>query len=557
MDKWLSHPTALKIISLVLGILLWAVVHFDSERSPNTVASLTETRIIDTVKVEAAGLDERNFALRVMEPQSVKLKVRGTRGDLFSASPEDYKMVVDVTGMEEGRHELPITVSRLPRNIELVSVTPHTVSVVLESMLTKEFEVKIKTEGAPAKGYKAGEPIVKPNNRVHVTLPEDRMNEVGSVSAVVNIKDEEKTVTTKKAKVVVLDKNGNEMTEASVNPSVVEVEVPITMPFKQVPLQIGFTGKLPAGLAVASFKPSVEQVTIYGPQEALNKIDFYDGINVDLSKLTQSGTIDLNIPTVGNIEAVDPGKVTVQIEIVNSETMVLSQIPITIIGLSDPLKAKMILPSLGKQDITISGASSVLADIGAKDVQLIADLSGLGSGNHNVRLDVHLPRFVTLYSGNPTVTVEVSDGREVSVPPDDIPTDADPEGTGEPEGNGQTPPVGENNPQAGGSSGSNSGSGTGNGSADPNANGNAGGTNSGSNPSSNGGSGSTDAGSGSGGGPGNHGPGNGAGTGTGTPGNKDPNTSTGEEGSPGAGTNAGKPSDFTNSNNDGASQSTN
>jgi len=557
MDKWLSHPTALKIISLALGILLWAVVHFDSERSPNTVASLTETRIIDAVKVETVGLDERNFALRIMEPQSVKLKVRGTRGDLFSASPEDYKMVVDVTGMEEGRHELPITVSRLPRNIELVSVTPHTVSVVLESMLTKEFEVKIKTEGAPAKGYKVGEPIVKPENRVHVTLPEDRMNEVGFVGAVVNIKDEEKTVTTKKVKVVVLDKNGNEMTEASVNPSVVEVEVPITMPFKQVPLQIGFIGKLPAGLAVSSFKPSVEQVTIYGPQEALNKIDFYDGINVDLSKLTQSGTIDLNIPVVGNIGAVDPGKVTVEVEIVKSETMVLSQIPIKIIGLSDPLKAKLLLPSLGKMDLNIAGASSVLADVGAKDVQLIADLSGLGSGNHSVKLEVHLPRFVSLYSDNPTVTVEISDGREVSVPPDDIPTDADPEGTGESEGNGQTPPIGGDNPQAGGGSGNSNGNGngngSGNGSADPNAGGNAGGTNSGTNNSGNGGSGNTDPGNGSGGGSGNQGSGNG------TTENKDPDTNGSENGGSGTGSNAGKPSGFNNSNstNDGASQSTN
>ena len=67
MDKWLSHPTALKIISLVIGILMWAVVHFDSERSPNTVATLTETKEIDAVQVKAVGMDEKNYALRSVD----------------------------------------------------------------------------------------------------------------------------------------------------------------------------------------------------------------------------------------------------------------------------------------------------------------------------------------------------------------------------------------------------------------------------------------------------------------------------------------------------------
>ncbi|MFD0715911.1 CdaR family protein [Paenibacillus sp. GCM10027626] len=472
MDKWLSHPTALKIISLFLGTLLWAVVHFDSERSPNTVASLTETRMIESVKLEAVGLDERNFALRLLEPTSIMLKVRGARSDLISASPEDYKMVVDVAGMEEGRHELPITVSRLPRNIELVGVTPRTATVVLESMLTKEFEVEIKTTGDPANGYKAAIPIVKPNNRVHVTLPEDQMNEVGFVGAVVDIKGEEKTVTAKKVKVVVLDKAGEEMTEAVVNPSVVEVEVPITMPFKKVPLQIGLTGKLPSGLAIASFKPSVDQVTIYGPQDVLNKYDFYDGINVDLSNLTQSGTIDLNIEPTGQIEAVDPGKVSVEIEIVEAKSMVLPQLPVSMIGLPDDFKAKLVLPSPGKMDLTIEGASSVLADISGKDLQLIADLSGLGPGSHNVKLEIHLPRFVSIVGNPPVVTVEISDGTETATPPpEDIPADVPPAGE-ETESPDETP-IGQ-----GGSSGATNGNNAASPGNDVEAGSNNGGTNS-------------------------------------------------------------------------------
>ena len=83
MDKWLSHPTALKIISLVIGILMWAVVHFDSDRSPNTVATLTETRDIDAVQMKPIGMDDKNYALRLLDPAAVHLTVRGSRSDLL------------------------------------------------------------------------------------------------------------------------------------------------------------------------------------------------------------------------------------------------------------------------------------------------------------------------------------------------------------------------------------------------------------------------------------------------------------------------------------------
>ncbi|WP_274653932.1 CdaR family protein [Paenibacillus humicola] len=415
MDKWLSHPTSLKIISLVIGILLWAVVHFDSEKSPNTVASLTETKVIDAVKVEATGLDDKNYALRVIEPSTIRLTVRGTASNLVFATPDDFQVTVDVSGAKEGRQVLPVTVS-LPRGIERIGVEPSVVTVELEKMVTKEFEVQITTEGQPANNYKLGEPIVKPNNRVHITLPEDRMDDVGFVGANISVEGEEDTVNEKKLKVNVLDKDGNEMNDAQINPSVVEVEVPITKPFKKLPLQLGLTGKMPDGLAISSFQPSVDQVTIYGPQEMLDRYDFYDGLSIDLSKLKQSGTMELNIPPEDGIASVDPNKVTVDYTVVPAATKVLPQLKVGLIGLSDGLKAKLVTPESGMLDLPIQGAPNMLKDVGVQDVQLIADLSGLGPGSHVVPVEIHLPRFIEDHLDGPlSVTVEITDA---SHPPD-------------------------------------------------------------------------------------------------------------------------------------------
>ncbi|GGE02228.1 CdaR family protein [Paenibacillus nasutitermitis] len=427
MDKWLSHPTALKIISLAIGILLWAVVHFDSERSPNSVASLTEVKEYEAVQVNAVGLDENNYALRLVEPSAVKLAVRATKSTLLQTAPDDFQVTVDVSQAKEGSQVLPITISK-PNGVEVVSKQPSTVTVVLERMITKEFEIQVKTEGEPKNGYKPGTPIVKPNKRVHVTLPEDVMNDVGFVGATVSVDGEEATINQKKVKVIVLDKNGKEMTEAIATPSVVEVEIPITMPVKKIPLQIGLTGNLPDGNAMDSFTASVEQISIYGPQNVLDKVDFYDGLKVDLSKLSQSGTIELDIPPPEGVVSVEPSKVTVKYTLVPVSVKTLTQLKVTFISLSDGLTAKITAPEKGMVDVPVRGSTSVLAGVTAKDVQIIADLNGLGPGSHIVPLEVHLPSFVELTSTIPmNITVEIAENPLATAPP----------------GSGNDPPAGE------------------------------------------------------------------------------------------------------------------
>ncbi|WP_308636551.1 CdaR family protein [Paenibacillus silvisoli] len=419
MDKWLSHPTAIKVISLMIGILMWAVVHFDSDKTPNTVANLTETQEIDAVQVKPIGMDDKNFALRLLDPGAVHLTVRGSRSDfLIAQAGNDYEVTVDLSQAVEGRKVLPVKVN-LPKGLELIDVSPSNVTVVLERIVTKEFEVSIKTEGTPGKGYKIGQPVVKPNNRVHVTLPKDQMSLVDSVGGTLSVEGEEETVNDKKMKLVAYDKEGNELTDAIISPSVVEVEIPITKPFKKLPLQIGFRGSLPEGYAMSSFSQSVDQITVYGPQDVLDKYDYYDGITVDLSKLKESGTMELDIPPMEGIANVDPQKVSFEYKIVLAETKVMSHLPVKMIGLSEGLNAKVTLPPNGMVDAIVKGASNVLAQLESKDVQLIADLTGLGPGSHVVPLEMHLPQFVEQAPNAPiTVTVEITDSTATIAQPD-------------------------------------------------------------------------------------------------------------------------------------------
>ncbi|QTH43506.1 hypothetical protein J4772_03405 [Cohnella sp. LGH] len=441
MDKWLNHPTIAKFVALALGILMWAVVHYDPDNSaPNNVASLYDTKVIEGVTVQPFGLDERNFVLIGMEPLKVNLTVRGTKSDLKVAQTKDYRIRVDLRTVGEGQHTLTLE-ENLPKGITSVSISPSTVVVSIEALQTKEFEVAIQTKGNPAKGYKVGTPILKPGNRVHVTLPKSQLAEAESVGATIEIDGEKETIKNKSVKLVVYDKQGKPMEGATIDPAVLEVEVPITNPFKTVPLQFKMVGRVQSGLGVASFKPDVEQVTVYGPQDALDKIEFIE-VEVPLGDVRNSGKVSVPLKVTPPLIEISPATIDIQIEVLLSTTRKLEGLPIELIGLGEGLLAKIVDPETGKADITIQGAPQTLDRLRPGDVDVIVDLSGRGPGVYTLPLVVSLERFMEQVGGTSSIVVEIVDeaAQETTTEGEEPPEEGVPEEseTPPPESGGET-----------------------------------------------------------------------------------------------------------------------
>lgn len=476
MDKWLSNPTAMKLVALALGLILWAVVHFDDSQPAPAVTSSLETKTFSTVKVQPYGLNERSYVLQGFDPPTVKLTVRGTKSDLLRATTEDYRVRVDLSTVTEGEHTLTLR-AELPRGVDLVSMTPDTVKVTVEELQTKEFEVEIATKGTPVQGYKAGIPILRPTNRVHVTLPSGELSRVVKVAGTVSVEGESKTIKSKSVKLAAYDSAGNPIEGAVLDPAVLEVDVPITNPYKTVPLQFKLLGHMPPGLSIASFKPDAEQVTVYGPQNVLDKVEFVEA-DVQLAQLTKSGKVTIKLQGVDAITEYSPAEVNVDIDVVLSSTRSIQGLPVTIEGLGEGLHAKIVDPSTEKVDITVQGAPAMLDTLQPGDVDVVADLSGRGPGTYTVPIVVNSPRFIDQAGGNMSVTVEIASDEPVVATPDDGAGAGTGDGTG-----------------AGAGSGAGSGSGTGTGSAD------SGSGTGGSNEAHRGGTG-TDAGAGSGSGSG-------------------------------------------------------
>lgn len=426
MDKWLLNNTSTKIIAILLAVLLFIVVHKDDAKTAAT-KPVNDTTWINQVKIEVVGLDEESLVIRDMSKDRVSVQVQGKKAKINALRAEQFKVVLDLSGYGAGQHMIQLNYE-FPDGITVETLVPSVILVELEEVQKQQFEVEVKTKGTPKEGYTAGTPIIRPSNQVHVNLPATRMSKVKSVSAVVNIDKATESVIEKQVKLTAYDSEGKVMNDAVITPAVVEVEVPVTKPFKSVPLQLKFSGDLPPGMALEAVDPEVNVVTLYGDTKVLAGIEFYDQVDINVSELATAGTHTVNVKLTPppNIEKMEPSTIDVKVTIAEATERVITNVPITLTGESDKLHTSITEPASRKHDVTVVGASKVIGALTAKDIQLIANVNDLPTGIHTITLQVNLPRFVRLVNpGSLIVTVLITDkDKPVDVPPITTPEDS-------------------------------------------------------------------------------------------------------------------------------------
>lgn len=392
MDKWLRNTNVVKVIALILGILLWAVVHLEDNSFPGATGTAIKEYTISNVAV-TPKYDSSQFYIRSIEPSSVAVTLSGRDSGLKKVPTSGYSIELDLTKVGKGEHILPLSPVNFPPSV-IVKIFPTTVKVTLEEKVKKEMPVAINVTGTPATGLKAGQPIIKPN-RVIVTVPSSREDDVDSVRADLSV-DKAQSPISKQVRLIAYDKNGKEIDSASIDPPVVDVEVPITSPFTTVPLQLKLVGNPPRGYAVESLTKSIDKVTVYGPQDQVEHMEFYEGPVINLSDLKEDKELILDIPLKNNITQVEPSKVEVKLNVVPSAVKMLEGTPISISGQNDGFETKVIAPEGGKLNVVVEGAPNVLDKLKATDVQAIVDVSNMPPGKYELPVTLNLPTFVKI-----------------------------------------------------------------------------------------------------------------------------------------------------------------
>jgi YbbR domain-containing protein len=142
MRTWVFHNLGLKLLSLFLAALLWAVV-------------LGEQKVEVTVSVPL-NLDLPQNLFLVNDPtDTLEVRVRGPKTLVTSVTPREIAVGELPVKRVEGENMIPSReeLVRVPRGTQVVEVTPRRVRVVLERATEREVEISPRVEGSPPDGY--------------------------------------------------------------------------------------------------------------------------------------------------------------------------------------------------------------------------------------------------------------------------------------------------------------------------------------------------------------------------------------------------------------------
>lgn len=410
MEKWLHNNTVMRIVAVLLAILLWVVVHLDEQGTITPSASQIHTRTISEVQVTTVGLNKELLSIQAIDPEYVTLVLKGNESTVNAVRPNAgeglNQIQLDLSGIHEpGQHAVALQSIGFPEEIE-VTIYPPTVNVTVEEIASKEVPIHIELKGEPAEGYIADIPIINPIRAV-VDVPDSILQQITAAKAIVDISDATSAVEVT-SRLFAIDESGNEI-DAVISPAVVHVIVPITSPFKTVPIQVKLINEPAEGYSVASMKLSETEITLYGPEAVLDMIDIYQLVEIDLTELKNTQRLNIVLPLIEGIHEIKPAAITVELVVVPSITKVLEQVPITISGANQNYMTTIIDPETGALDVVVEGAASVLETVTLDNVQAIVDVSNQPQGVHELPVKLNLPNNVAYGDDEPlivTVAIE-------------------------------------------------------------------------------------------------------------------------------------------------------
>ena len=392
-EKWLNKKNTLVFISLFMALLLFFYV----DNQANTVID-SAAEVLHNQTVEATYNKEAYVVEGI--PETADVTLIGRTVDLYLAKQlSTGKVSVDLSNLKEGTHKVDLSYESSINSVTY-KLDPSSITVNVYPKVSQTKTVTIDVINKDKLDSKLSvQSVTLDKEEVIIKGTDDEksshnINKVATVKALVDvgsIVDPKAGVNTvDKVKLVAYDKYGN-VVDVEIVPETVTATVNIesysgTAKLKVIPKNID---KISFGKAISSITTSVNEISIYGDQETVNKYsESYIPIEVDVSGLTDNKTYTVVVPKPEGIREVSEKTITVKISIGKEESKEVDDIKIDAINLGPNLKAGAIGENSSKTTVVVKGTKEVLDAIDSTTIKATVDLSGLGEGEHTVNVKV-------------------------------------------------------------------------------------------------------------------------------------------------------------------------
>jgi YbbR domain-containing protein len=396
--------------ALVLSLAVWVAAV--------TAADPDEVRTYATpVPVQVVGQDP-GLVINNTMPKEVRVTLRAPRSiwDQLTARPDSIRAVLDLSGLSAGKHALDIQIQVDLRPVRIVTVSPASVVLELEPLITRNFAIEMKLSGQPAVGYQVGDPAFDPTE-VTVAGPQSQVERVARVQVPVNI-DSIREGIDQSIPIEALDQNGQAVMGISIHPDSAHVALPVSRQggFRDMAVKVIVRGQLASGYRLDSISVFPPVITIYSSDPAI--VNALPGVvetqPLDLQDAKDNLTTRLQLKLPAGVSVVGEQTVLIQAGISPIQSsLTLSGERVEMLGLPAEMTAQI---SPATVDVILSGPLPLLDTLTRQDVHVTVDLTGLAAGTHQL-----VPKVEVLIS-NVTVESLLPGTVEVILAPGSTPT---------------------------------------------------------------------------------------------------------------------------------------
>ena len=412
LDSLWQNNTFFKVISVVIACIIWVVVAMNMKTDiPREIKEVPVTMDNQTSFITRMGLtiigDESLF---------VDVTIEGQRLVVGSIKPEDIAVSVDLSSVNgAGNFSLPLVAENVSgKDFAISSISPSTVNLKFDRMVTKKFNVDVKMEGlvVPEEGYLMEEAVVSPT-QVSVTGPDTDIAKIAKCVVSVDHEGSLTKTTAFTSDIVLLDKDGNKIETSGLTMDVKQAEV--TVPILKtvdLPVKVEFLNA-PTNLDLEELEYAVsnETVTVAGPVDEIDKYSeiILGYIDFKALDLESNFTFDVELPE-NFIKVAHTETVTVTFDWTDMVAKEFTVTNLSLVNVPSDYDARLLTDRVTK--VKIIGPAQVLETMTADDLVGQIDLSkrSVETGQFKTAVTISAPSKNLVWAvGDYTAVVVISE----------------------------------------------------------------------------------------------------------------------------------------------------
>lgn len=404
MDNFFDKKITARVLSVLLATMLWLYVI--TEQNPVVYKDITLPVRIIGVETLAAN----NITIIDNASYNVSLRLKGNKNTLDRISNTSLNASADIRGQrEKGEFYIPIQISGLPAGVDIISMSPNSVKLNFDNVVSIAMPVSINITGNPLQGMAAMTPSINPGE-VTIKGAESIVNKVKKALVDYDISSSSETIR-KNMTVKLLDEAGKTIEGLEVSPKAVDVTIPIEYT-KIVEIEPDVVVNPAPGYIITNISTNPKEIHIVGNKDLLDKLDSIKTERIEIrdAKAFVEQQVSLMLPE--GIELANK-KETVRLRI-NVEKIIEKPLEVTNISvrnLSDNLTAEF-MPV--KVQVTARGPETI---VNAWDVNnsFYVDAANLGQGIHMLEIKYEKPAEIEILMLEPKfANVVLKDKGEVN-----------------------------------------------------------------------------------------------------------------------------------------------